>query len=218
MRTFDRLKLTSTANKGLSNQVQALKKDLDVMRSLNKELSHLLDGLKQAGLTNNDVSNRIQSVIRAFRTDEFATLFSFSLNEEIVDVTRNQMKDIVQWYEKGFVYFKRFDQFRVDTENVHLYTFGEIAVFVDRNDETNLNECFICGENPNTVDVVFLEDFDRTRNGLITPTHVLKSRVRKAYISDTGDDNVRITISKRNLMTFLLNIGHSSPFFDDVEG
>ena len=217
---FDRLKLTCAANKSLSNQVKAIKKELEIMRSLNREQNLLLDGLKAAGCTNSTASERIQNVHAAFRTDEFVKLFSFTLNDEVVDVTRNQMKEIVTWYEKGFVYFQRFDQFRVDTEKVHLYTFGEIVQYINRANENNKTECFVCGEDPNTVDVLFLDDFDRSREGVNTPTHVLKSRIRKCFVSDnldSGDDNVRIALSKRTLMTFLLNIGHTNPFYDETQ-
>ena len=121
------------------------------------------------------------------------------------------MKSICSWYERGHVYFERFDEFRVSTELVHLFTFCELASYVDRFDPSKNRDVLIVGEDPFTVDVCFLGHFDKDYQGSIRPTHVLKSRVEKK-------EHPTQILSKREVMTFLLNAGYISAINDETMG
>ena len=210
-KVFDKLKQVNAENKALKNQVESVHQDYTQMRRLNKELAELLASLKAAGLTDAMTADRITTVVRQMKLDEMNKFISFVLNGEEVDLTFCQMKQIVKWYEKGYVYFQKFDEFRVETDKVHLFTFGEIAKYIDRVDATKNQEVVVFGEDPNTVDVCFIADFETDKNLAIRPTHVLKSRIVKK-----DEENTTLIVDKRKFMTFLLNHGYTNPFNDET--
>ena len=212
---IDNLKLADTETNSLSTQVNAINKDLAQMRRLNAELSLMITAIKEACKKDQASCDRLTSIVRAFKLDTMNTLFSFTLDNEDINVTCNQMKQIVGWYPKGYVYFKEFDDFNISTDKVHLFTFGEVVSYIDRRDESKNCECLVVGEDENTVHVMFLSDFDRnmTEEGVMKPTFVLKSRIHKRE----GNKKKNIAVTKRVLMTFLLNIGYTNPFHDETQ-
>ena len=210
-KVFAKLKQTNAANKALTTQVAGLSQDLAQMKRLNKELADLLHGLKTAGACDRTTADRISTVCRQFKIDEINVLTSFVLDGEEVDVTYSQMKGIVRWYEKGHVYFEQNEKFRVKTDKVHVFTFGEICDYVDRVDSSKRKEVVVVGEDANTVDVCFLADYDRDNNGVIRPTHVLKSRIEKK-----PGEIPSFMIDKRTLMVFLLNAGYTNMWNDET--
>ena len=124
------------------------------------------------------------------------------------------MKQIVGWYPKGYVYFKEKDMINITSDKQHLFTFGEIVGYVDRNDPIQNRQCLVVGENTNTVHVMFIKDFDRgEQEGVVKPHIILKSRIHKHKVGN----KVKLAITKRALMTFLLNIGYTNPFHDETQ-
>lgn len=209
------LKVSTTKNNTLNNQVSQINKDLAQMRRLNMELTLMIDRIKDSCKKDKESCDRLHSIVRAFKLDTMNTLFSFTLDGEEINVTNNQMKQIVGWYPKGYVYFKVFDDINIRTDKVHLFTFGEIMSYVDRQDTTKNCECMVVGEDENSVHVMFINDFDRGDDeGVLQPTIVLKSRIEKH-----NEDNrkVKLAIKKNLLMTFLLNIGYTNPFHDETQ-
>ena len=199
---------------GIKNQLGQVNKDLAQMRRLNMELSLMIQQFKESGRQDKETADRIASVVRAFRVDTFTPLFSFALDNEDICVTRNQMKQIIAWYPKGKVYFKKFDMISIRSDKVHLFTFGEIAKFINRMYPTKTAEYLIVGESTDLVDVLFLHDFDTDPNeeGVLTPTCVIKSRVCKL----DGNEKETVAICKRELMESMMNIGYINYFNDET--
>ena len=210
-----RLKLLNAANKGLTNQIKATTKDLAQMRRLNKELAETLKEIRKTAAKDEASEMRVTNVVNAFRHDMFTVIAKFKLDGEDVNLTRNQLRSIVSWYEKGFVYFDRFDEFLVNTDKVHIYTFGEIVKYVDRMNPRKNCQAVVFGEDPNVVDVVFLKDLDSTKEGAVIPTHVLKSRIRKL---DINAQFPPLAVSKHTVLCFMINIDYRNPLHDECIG
>ena len=201
------LKLRSLAdeNESQSNQIQSLNSDLAEQKRLNMEMAIMVEQLKETGKQDPETTERIQSVIRAFRNDKFSRLFFFDLDGEEVAVTQAMMKQIVSWYPKGRVYFTQGTPYKGDisTDKEYKYTFGELALWNHRTDSSKNCEVLIIGETAQLVHVLFLEDFKNEEEGVLAPTCVIHSKITKL--------KGNLAVHKQTVFNFMLNMGYSCP-------
>ena len=81
------LKVADTDIERLRNQVSSATKDLAQMRRLNHELSLMINSIKEACKQDKESSDRLKSIVAAFKLDTLNTLFTFSLDGEDINVT-----------------------------------------------------------------------------------------------------------------------------------
>ena len=100
-----KLKEKISKNKALEAQVKTKTQDLAQMQRLNKELTTLIyEMIRYNDEVPHEVTDRIKNVMTQFKKDSMEKFVTFRLGTEIVDLTVNQLKYIVSWYDKGHVY------------------------------------------------------------------------------------------------------------------
>ena len=186
------------------NHVVCLTSDLAEQKRLNMELVLMVDQLKETGKQEPETSERIQSVIRAFRNDKFARITSFFIDGTEIEMTCSKMKQIVYWYPKGKVYFAKDDFIRdITTDKDHKYTFMEIVQYTHSTDPSKNRQCLVTGESAYTVHVLFQEDFENEEEGVLAPTPIVHAKISK--LDET------LAVRKSEVLNFMLNMGYTCP-------
>ena len=207
---LEQLKIANEKIESQDTQILAMKKDNAQQKRLNMEMCLMIDQMKETGKQDPETSERIKSVVRAFRTDMFTRFFLLHLEGVEIEVTYQLMKQIIYWYPKGKVYFAKGEFFQGDitTDKAHKYTFLETVVCLDHTgDESKNREALVVGETAYTVHLLFVEDFLDQSEAVLAPTLVLQGRVKK--FRDDGRED--ITVSRRMVLSFMLNMGYECP-------
>lgn len=207
---LERLRIAQDKIDTQDNQIQALKSDNAQQKRLNMEMCLMVDQLKESGKQDAETQERIQSVIRAFRNDMFSRFFLLALDGVEIEVTAQMMKQIIYWYPKGKVYFEKGEFFQGDitTDGSHKYTFLETVICLDASgDESKNREALVVGETAYTVHLLFVKDFLDNEEGVLSPTHIVQGRVKKFL----RNGKEIITVSKRMVLSFMLNMGYQCP-------
>ena len=158
-------------------------------------------------------AERLRAAVNRNRSDKKAQFVTFYLNNIKVQLTREQLKQIVTWYKPGEVYFApknsvESNESSSDTSEVneHLYHFGEIVSYVDHNDESTCIDAVVTYEDDCVVAIVTMEMIIEQRH--ITPMHVLK------YLVKRKASPPYVIVKRETLCDFLLSI-HYTGGFDD---
>ena len=209
LRMFDIVKKMHSAVRTMENQQKALVSQVNMLYRSNQELSALAKAISESAVGMEEESARICQVVGEYTTDFRVDFVDLELNDKEVPVSKIQLRQIISWYKKGYVFFSKGQSYHINNmEGEHDYTFGEVVTLKENGDNTRTCDVVVTGETPWIVDVLKFDDFAES-NQYVTPTHVTKDRVLSKEVK-------KYMIGKEALMEFMANIHYVNFFHDET--
>ena len=164
------LKYTTSNIAAMEHKMVVLRNDNKEMKEMNHELVTMNVTLREILKKDDEESRKLKAMVRQYQRDQVLKFVRFDLNDVILYLTRDQMRQIVTWYEPGKVYFAP------DEANGIKYHFCEVVKYVDHKDENNMIDALVTYEDDTVVSILTMDMIIEQRH--LTPMHVLKFLVK----------------------------------------
>ena len=159
----------------MENKMVAMRDEIKHLKSENFSMAAMKHDFKTVLKRTDAEAEKLRNTVNRYVRDRKTNYVLFNLNNIRVQMTREQMRQIVTWYEPGKVYFSPENNPNIDSGGK--YFFGEVVSYVDHNDESNFVDAIITYEDKNVVSIVTIDMLIEQRH--ITPMHVLKHLVER---------------------------------------
>ena len=205
------LKYATSNMAAMEQKMVALQDEVKTLKFENNEFVRMNLDFKKILKKDDKDSRKLRGFVRRYQHDNKSKFIIFYLNGIKAQLTREQFRQIVQWYKPGEVYFcPPNSEESQDENNVnhHIYHFGEIVSYVDHLDETREVDVIVTYEDDTVVSIVTLDMIIQQRH--ITPMHVLKYLVKRKASPPC------VIINQDQIRDFLIYINYTGGFDDTL--
>ena len=182
----------------MENKMVAMRDEIKLLKSENFSMAAMKHDFKTVLKRTDAEAETLRATVNRYVKDRKTNYVVFSLNHIRVQMTREQMRQIVTWYEPGKVYFSPDNNGHMNSGGS--YYFGEVISYVDHKDESNFVDALVTYEDENVVSIVTIDMLIDQRH--ITPMHVLKHLVQRKA------NPPYVVITKEMLGDFLVSINY----------
>lgn len=182
----------------MEHKMVAMREEIKVLKSENFQMAAMKDDFKTVLKRTDAEAEMLRATVNRYVKDRKTNYVLFSMNNIHVQLTREQVRQIVTWYEPGKVHFSPGNNPNMSSGGD--FYFGEVVSYVDHQDETNMVDALVTFEDSNVVSIITIEMIISEMH--LTPMHVLKHLVKRKA------NPPYVVISKNMLGDFLTSINY----------